>query len=219
VINVVTISHIVQKTIHKKIFIQEAIAEGIASYGSIAKQIKPEIEEELGKEVEHNAIVAALRRYAEKIDVRYGEIKFDADNSEVNLKTNIIDITVLKSLSLFDKLKKIYDIIDFEKGDILNIIYGRNQVSIITNERYKKQISNYLKYEKIIESKEDLVALSFTISKELMVTPGVLFHIARNFAWENINIIETISSDVEMTFIVDHKDAVAGYKALQKLVT
>lgn len=215
----VTVSHIVQKTIQKKIFLQEVIAKGIASYGSIAKQIKPEIEEEIGKEVEHNAIVAAIRRYAEKIDIKYKDIKFDAENTEVNLKTNIVDITVLKSISLFDKLKKIYDIIDFEKGDILNLVYGRNQVSIITNERYKKQITSYLKNEKIIEKKEDLVAISIIISKELMRTPGVLFHIIRDFAWENINIIETISSDVEMTFIVDHTDAVAGYKALQNLVT
>ena len=68
------------------------------------------------------------------------------------------------------------------------------------------------------DTEENLVALSFTIGKDLVDTPGVLFQIARSFAWENINIIEIISIDSEITFIVEEKDAIRGYKALQKLI-
>ena len=218
-VNMVTVSHIVHKLVDEKVFIQEAIGKRIASYGSVAKRLKPEIEKELKKEVAHYAIVAALRRYAEKMDVRFKDIKFDPDCSEVNLKTNIIDIAVIKTPCLFDKLKRIYDIINFGKGDILHIIYGRNTVSIITNERYKKQICLFLQTEKIQNIEENLVALSFSIDKELIEKPGVLFQIIRNFAWESINIMEIISIDLEMTFIVKEDDAVVGYKALQKLVT
>ena len=215
----VTVSHIVNKLVDEKIYLQEAIAKGIASYGSVAKQLKPEIEKELKKEVAHYAIVAALRRYAEKLNSRFKEIKFTANNSEVSLKTNIIDISVQKTPCLFDKLKKIYDIINFDNGDILHIIYGRNTVSIVTNEKYKDQICRFLQFEKILCIDENLVALSFAIDKELVETPGVLFQIVRNFAWENINIIEIISIDLEMTFIVAEKDAITGYKALKRLIT
>jgi len=208
----------VHKLVDEKIYLQEAIGKGIASYGSVAKQLKPEIEKELKKEVAHYAIVAALRRYAEKLNNRFKEIKFSPDNSEVNLKTNIIDINVLKTPSLFDKLKRIYDVINFDNGDILHMIYGRNTVSIVTNERYKKQICDFLQYEKILGVDENLVALSFSINKDLVNTPGVLFQIVRNFAWETINIREIISIDLEMTFIVEEKDAITGYKALKRLI-
>jgi len=214
----VTVSHIVNKIVDEKIYLQEAIGKGIASYGSVAKRLKPEIEKELKKEVAHYAIVAALRRYAEKMDVRFREIKFDSDNSEVNLKTNIIDITVQKTPALFDKLKRIYDVINFDQGDILHIIYGRNTVSIVTNERYKEQIVRFLQFEKILNIEEKLVALSFAIDKELVKTPGVLFQILRNFAWESINIMEIISIDLEMIFVVSEENAVVGYKALQRLI-
>ena len=214
----VTVSHIVHKLVDEKIYLQEAIGKGIASYGSVAKTLKPDIEKELKKEVAHYAIVAALRRYAEKLNVRFRDIKFDANNSEVNLKTNIIDISVQKTPCLFDKLKKIYDIIHFDQGDVLHIIYGRNTVSIVTNERYKEQICRFLQFEKILNIEENLVALSFSIDKKLVQTPGVLFQILRNFAWESINIIEIISIDLEMTFIVSEDSAVVGYKALQKLI-
>lgn len=215
----VTISHLVHKLVDEKIYLQEAIGKGIASYGNVAKRLKPEIEKELKKEVAHYAIVAALRRYAEKLNAQFKEIKFDAGNSEVNLKTNIMDITVQKTPCLFDKLKKIYDVINFSQGDILHIIYGRNTVSIVTNERYKNQICRFLQFEKIVNIEENLVALSFSIDKKLIRTPGVLFQIVRNFAWESINIIEIISIDLEMIFVVSEEDAVVGYKALQRLIT
>ena len=214
----VTVSHIAQKLVDEKPYLREAISKRIASYGSIAKQIKPDIEKELGKKVEHFAIVAALRRYSKKLDEKFRDIKFNANTSEVNLRSNIIDINVVKTQDLFDKLKRIYDIIQFAKGDILHIIYGRHSVTIITNERYREKIFNFLQNQKIHSVEENLVAISFTIGKKLVDTPGVLYQISRCFAWENINMIEIISIDLEITFIVEEKDALKGYRTLQKLI-
>ena len=50
------------------------------------------------------------------------------------------------------------------------------------------------------------------------VTPGVLFQITRSMAWEDVNIIEIISVDFEVTFIVEKKDAIKGYNALERLI-
>jgi aspartokinase len=214
----VTISHIVSKLVNERIYLHEAISKRIASYGSVAKQLKPEIEKELGKEVEHTAIVTALRRYADKIQVRTNGIVFSTESSEVNLKTNIMDINVLKTPELFDKLKRFYDLINFDRGDILHVIYGRTHVAIVTNERYKERMMALLQNQKIKKVEDDLVALTFIVGKERIDKPGVLFKITRSLAWENINIIEIISVDLEVTFIVEKKDAIKGYNALERLI-
>ena len=140
----VTISHIVNKLVDERIYLHEALSKGIASYGSVAKHLKPSIEKELSRDVDHFAIVTALRRYAEKIKTNHDEVVFKISQSEVNLKTNIIDINVLKTQELFDKLKRFYDLINFEKGDVLHVIYGRTHVAIITNERYKEKMLKLL---------------------------------------------------------------------------
>jgi aspartokinase len=214
----VTISHVVNKLINEKVYLYEAISKKIASYGSVAKQLKPEIEKELGKEVAHSAIVTALRRYSDKIDTKFHDIKFNSKYAEVNLKTHIIDINVLKTQELFDKLKRFYDVVDFERGDILHIIYGRTHVAIVTNERYKEQILKLLQNQKIKKIEENLVALSFTVGKKRIDKPGVLFQITRSLAWEDINIIEIISVDLDIAFIVDKRDAIKGYNALERLI-
>ena len=66
-----TISHTVQKLIKRKLLLKEALSRGIASYGAVARQIKSEIEEELGKPVQDYAIVTALRRYVKKTNENY----------------------------------------------------------------------------------------------------------------------------------------------------
>jgi len=213
-----TISHIVNKMVDERIYLHEALSKGIASYGSVAKHLKPELEKELGKEVKHSAIVTALRRYAEKLTTRFNGVKFNTKYSEVNLKTHIIAINVLRTQELFDKLKRFYDLVQFEKGDILHVVYGRTHVAIITNKRYKDNILKLLQNQKIKKIEEDLVALSFRVGKERIEEPGVLFKLTRSLAWEDINVVEIISVDVEVTFIIDKKNATKGYNALERLV-
>ena len=213
----VTISHIVQKIINDKTFLLEPMSRGIVAYGSLAEQIKSEIEEELGKEVKIHAIVMALRRYAETLKAKHKKIIFDY-SSEIILKTDMCDISVLRSISLLNKLKRLYDVVDFEKGDILNIIHGRHEVSVVTNERYREKLLNLLTSEKILNIEKNLVSLTLTYSKDFLYTPGVIFNIVRNIAWENINIYEIVSTNTELTFILNKKDAIKGYKVLEKLV-
>ena len=213
----VTISHVVQKMVNDRVFIQEAMSRGIISHGSLAEQLKPEIEEELGREVKHHAIVMALRRYTETLKERHKKISFDY-TSDIIMKTDICDIAVCRSPSLLDKIKKIYDIVDFEKGDILNVIHGRYEVSIVTNERYREKTLGFLNGEKVLNAEKDLVSLTLTYAKDFLHTPGVVFNVVRNIAWENINIFEIVSTNTELTFILHKKDAVAGYKALERLV-
>ena len=213
----VTISHIVQKIVEDKVYIQESMNKNIISYAALAKQIQPEIEQELGKKIKKHAIEMALRRQAEQLKEKHKDVKFDY-SSDIIMKTQICDFSISRSPTLLDKIKKLYDIIDFEKGDSLNIIQGSSEFSIVTNERYKQKFKEILKNEKILNIEEQLISLTMTFSKEFLYTPGIIFNIIRNIAWENINIYEIVSTNTELTFIIHKNDAVRGYKALEKMI-
>jgi hypothetical protein len=158
----VTISHTVQKLIEQKTYIQEAMSKKIISYSSLAKQIKPEIEEILEKKVKTHAIEMALRRYAEELQQKHKNISFDY-SSDIIMKTQICDISVSRSPTITDKIKKFYDIVKFEKGDVLNIIQGSTEISIVTNERYKEKFLQLLENEKILNTETQLIALTMTL--------------------------------------------------------
>ena len=85
------------------------------------------------------------------------------------MKTQICDLSVSRSPTIIEKLKKLYDIVKFEKGDILNIIQGSTELSIVTNERYKKQFIEILQKEKILNIEENLISLTMTFLKKIPI--------------------------------------------------
>jgi len=213
----VTVSHLVGNIVSSRPILHDAMEQGIISFGNLAEQLLPEIEQELNKKVKHSAVVMALRRYSENIQKTQQKPKFDY-NSEIIMKTNLCDISVRKSPSLFNKLKKIYSIVNYEKGDVLNIIHGNYEVSIVSNMRYLEKIKKELKGEKLLNIEKDLVSLSLSFSGDFLHTPGIISTASRKLNWENVNIYELISTLTELTFIVSKKDSAKGYSTLQRLV-
>jgi aspartokinase len=214
----VTISHLVEKIINERPLLFQAMEQDIVSFGNLAMQLEVEISKELGKEIKRSAVVMALRRYADKIQSNNKIPKFDF-RSEINMKTNLCDIAVRKSPGLFAKLEKLHSLVDYNKGDTLNIIHGNYEVSIVTNRKHLENVKKGLKGEKIIKVEENLVALSLNFSEKFLYTPGVISSVIRKLTWEDINIYELISTFTELTFIIAKKDATKGYNALQDLVS
>jgi len=212
----VTIAHLVKKHIDCMPFLQEAMFKEIISYGNLADELQPAIEKELGKKVKTSAVIMALRRYAESLKFTKKK-KFDF-SSEIIMRTGLIDIAVLKSLNLFGILDKIYKIVDYEKGELLNIIQGTNEVAIITNNKYEKKVIDILKDEKIINVEKNLVSISMSYPQEFIHTPGIIFAVVRKLSWENINIYEIVSTFTELTFIINKKDLTRAYNVLNEVV-
>jgi hypothetical protein len=214
----VSISHIVKKIVDKNSFLVESISKGIISYGNLSDHLKPEIEKELGKKVRISAIVMALRRFENELNADDSKIKKFDFKGEILLRTNILDFNISKSKSLLDKIKNLYELINFER-DTLNIILGSNEVSIVASEKYNDKLLKFLKGEKIITKNYSLVALTIIFdSEDFLSTPGVIFSAIRKLAWEQINIYEIISTMTELTFIISKKDSMKAYNELHELV-
>ncbi len=215
----VTVSHIVKKIVSEQPFVEEALGKGIISIAGLAEQMIPKIERELGKKAKQAAVVMALRRYSEEISSHRKKTKSFDYAGEILLKSNISDFTVIKSNSLLSKLKTIHSLVNFERGDTLNVIVGNNQVSIIINEKYMKKLAEFLSGEKILNKEQGLVALTIIfISDDFLHTPGIIFDVVRRLAWSNINIFEIVSTMTELTFILSKKDSMKAYDVLQELV-
>ena len=210
----VTISHVVKDVLRRQVLIQEAVNHGIVSYNKLAKNLKPQIEEQLGKNVKHSAIVMALRRNA-------GQLKKAADEPSFSysietIKTDISYMVFEESSTVLAQLEKLYKIIDFKKGGILNIIQGNYEVAIITNSKYKEKVLDMLYQEKALETVDDLVSISLTYSKNFLFQPGILYDISRFLAWEHINAFDIILTKTELSLIINKKDLMRCYQQLGK---
>jgi aspartokinase len=211
-----TIPDIIKNKLRKHPYLHDMLSKDIANFSKLAEHLQQEISQEYGENVSSSAIMMALRRIAFKLENK----KLPPNkvfNSEIILKSGLCDLTVLKTPSLVNKLKTVYDIVDQVKGETLNIIHGNYEVTIVITEKHLDKLKKLLEKEEILNIEKNLVSLAMSFSKDFLYTPGMLSLATRELAWENLNVYENISTMTELIFIVSGKDATRAYTTLKKL--
>ena len=64
-----TIPNAVEEVIKKKPFLEGALVEGLINLSALARQLKPEIEKKVGKEVNDSAVIMALNRLVPRLEL------------------------------------------------------------------------------------------------------------------------------------------------------
>ena len=214
----VTIAHLVENNVERKPFLEEALAKGIINYAALAEELAPGIEKALKKKVKPAAVMMALRRLAEKLEKRSSKQKIYFRESDITIKSDLLEITVLKSPTIIANIRKVYDMIDFSGGDILTITHGLHEITIISNKRYKQKIQSILEKETIVKMLTGLSSLTIKIPIEALETAGLFYIVTKALNWENINITEIVSTLTEMTLIVREADVGHAFGVLKGVI-
>lgn len=206
----------VKNVINRSPFISEMLIQEVISFSNLAKFIKPKVEALYGESVNSAAIVMAIRRYAEDLKRNKEKRKQGTINYEISMKTNIYDVNFLRNDSFISSLPVLYERIRPESGDFLNVTLGSHEISLAVSEKYKPIVDEILAREKIVSTMNDLVALTIVFHDGgFLETPGVLYLAVRKLAWENINVIEIVSTMNILTFVIKREDSLSAYAALQ----
>lgn len=214
----VTVSHLVKRIVKRKPFIEEALARGIINYAALADELKPEIEAELGSKVKSSAIMMALRRLAENLTASFAKEKISFKDSDITVKSDLFEITVLKSQSAIDSIRKLYNLMDFSKGDVLTVTQGIYEITMISNERHKDVLKEIFRNEKVTKTIGSLSSLTIKIPKDAVETSGFFYAITKALNWENINIIEIVSTLTEMTLILGENDVPRAFSTIKSVI-
>ena len=89
-----TIPNAVEEVIKKKPFLEGALVEGLINLSALARQLKPEIEKQVGKAVNDSAVIMALNRLVPRLELM-SAMKFK------KVVENIGDIIVRSNLADF----------------------------------------------------------------------------------------------------------------------
>ncbi|MBD3303655.1 hypothetical protein GF343_00780 [Candidatus Woesearchaeota archaeon] len=214
----VTIAHLVEKIIENKPMLQEALAQGIINNAALAEQLQPQIEKELSKKVKFSAVNMAVRRLGEKLKKKtVPKARFDK-SCDITVKSDLIEITLHKTENSYGNARKIHNLIKLRKGDFLTITQGLYEVMIITNQKYEKDIRKIIPPRAVKKIIKNLSSLTVNIPEEFVETIGFFYLITRAMVWENINIIDLVSTFTEITFLVKEKDTSRAFDTLKKLI-
>lgn len=187
----------------------------VISFSNLSKFIQPKVEEKLGKKVKNAAIVMAIRRYTEDLKVEKSAFSQEKIQYEISMKTNIYDVNLVRNDSFMSKLNYLYQKVDLAKGDFLNITIGTHEISLSISDKYKEIVDELVANETVMHKIDDLVALTIQFNGNFLKTPGILYLATRKLAWENINLIEIVSTMNDLTFVLSRQDSMRAFSVLQ----
>jgi len=196
----VTITKLTQEFIQKNPSIKDCLRKGLINYSALSRLISKE-----QKGTTKEAILIAARRYKEKIfkQPNYeNKIKTLLKNTEIEVKNKIFTLQVEKRYS--ERTPELQKKIAKEQG-IFYQIEGSSAITLISSDRYKKDIKQIHK-NYIINESENLVLVILKSGKEIEHIPGVVAYLYSLFAENNINIIEEMSCWTDTLFVVKEKD-------------
>jgi hypothetical protein len=85
------------------------------------------------------------------------------------------------------------------------------------NEEYEPMITELLGQENIIQVNKELASLSLKIPETAIDTEGLFYAVTKALYWDDINIVEIVSTFTEMTFILKEIDIPAATKTIKSL--
>lgn len=200
-----TVASAVEHIIKSQSFLEEGLSQQIINYSALAKKLQKEVSHELRKPVKAGAIMMALRRYNNNLDVdqSLGLKKVIHNLGDITLRSNLSDFTFKNSDTLIVSHAKILDKIKDKSHIFYTFTRGIFESNIIISSTEKANVLKCFKNEERIELEENLSAISIKLPKNNTKVSGLYYHIFKQLAWEKVTLHEVISTTNEITFLVE----------------
>ncbi|MFD0862856.1 aspartate kinase [Sungkyunkwania multivorans] len=214
-----TISSVVEEYIKSKPFLLSALSQGIINLTSLSRVIKPEIEQQLGKEVRNGAIVMALKRLSGELEFRatHKIIKTLKNIGEITVRSSLNDYTFKVSETLLQNMAALIAKIEDNKNAFYTSSRGVNETNIVVSQNIAHHVEALFNREKLIEKQENLSSITVRLPKENVSIPGIYYFIFQRLSWEGVNIFEVISTSYEFTILVSEEQVDKAFKTIKDL--
>jgi hypothetical protein len=210
---------IVEEIIKKSPFLEEALAEGIINLSSLSRQIKPEIDEELNKDVQIGAIVMALKRLSPKFDpnLKIKVKKVINKLGDITVRSKITYFTFVNSDTIIDRQTELLKKLKGKKDTFFAFSQGVYETSIILSDSEHTDVDDLFKSETLVQETSGLSSITIKLPSENADVSGIYYFILKKIAWEGINISDLISTMHEFTIIVDDESVDRAFSILKSL--
>ncbi len=215
----ITISNVVEEIIKQKPFLTEAIADGIINFSGLARNIQPEIEKRLSKDVNYSAIVMSLKRLAPTLSANKNSRlnKMLSNLGEIIIRSNLSEITYSNSDTLLNNQMRLWKEHSYEDDVFYTVSRGVFETTYVFSNQMLNDIKSIFEKENLKSSTDNLASLTIKLPKDNNKQVGLYYSILKNLAWEGITIYETISTTNEFSIVVNDTDVSDSLVAINKL--
>ncbi|MFN5033004.1 MAG: aspartate kinase [Flavobacteriia bacterium] len=214
-----SIGKVTEDLINRSPFLREAMTDDLINISALARKLRPEIEEIIGKEVKEGAIIMAIKRMTPGLYHRLNLkiTKVMGDLGDFLVRSNLIDYTFENSDSLKTKQSELIQEINKDNDSFFALCKGITETTFIVNSQKKDDVERIFRNEKLKSHTNDLASVTVKLPKINTEIYGIYYYILKHLAWEGINIIEIVSTSNEFTVVVKQDDVDKAFKILMQI--
>ncbi len=211
-----TIPTAVEIIIRKKPFLESGLISGIINLSALSRQIKPEVEGLVGREVNDGAITMALNRLAPRMEVSSSaKFKKAVENmGDIIVRSNLTDYTFTNSPTLFEKQSQLLSRVKDMNDIFCTFSQGINETTIVVSASLSSVVEEIYAEESCSSRVDNLSSVTIKLLANNLVVPGIYYYIFKKLAWDNINVCEVISTTNEFTLIVGDNEINKAFSIL-----
>lgn len=187
----VTVPEASKIIIERSRYLSEALSKDLINLSSLARYIKPEIEEMLLKKINNGSIIMALKRIKKDLKPHTPNVKIFRIPPQMNVITGL----------------KIYRTVSYHLEKPANPLF----ISKTSNETV------FVSNESLDLSSKSVAAIVINLPAEAQETSGIHYFFLKSLAWEGINIEETFSNSKEYVLVFIEEDIHRAFKILTSL--
>jgi hypothetical protein len=214
-----TIAAAVEAHIKGKPFLQSALGQGIINLTSLARQMRPEIEDQLGKEIRSGAVVMALKRLSDNLEFRatHRIVKVLKNIGEITVRSSLTDYTFLVSDTILQNQMKLLVEVQQKQDVFYTSSRGVNELNIVISNSLNEVVEDYFHLERLTQKAENLSSITVKLPAENVSVPGIYYFIFQRLAWEGVVLYEVISTTNEFTILVDDHQVNTAFSVVKEL--
>lgn len=203
-----TIQETVEIIISRTPFIEEAMYEKLINISSLARVIKPEVEDMLGKKVKSGAIMMSINRLSPVniLRIRKNIKSFSLKLGDFIVRSDLYDYTFKNSITLHKQISILFSKIGDNRESFFTVSQGIFETNIVISSDLQLDFEADFSKEKLLHSMKKLASITIKLPKTNLEQSGVYYFILKQLAWANIPVQEIISTTHEMTLVVKEND-------------
>ena len=214
-----SVSNVVREIVRLRPFLLDALRAKIVNYSALARALRGEVEERLGRKVSIAAIKMALIRLAESEERRMCSVEERIGHVIAGSTLTLIDDIAVLTLKGRGFIKYTPLLARWaERARFFQLTHGLDQVSLVVDLETLEKILSDIPRENIEELIGDQSAVVMISPPDIITTPGVVSYVTSIVAMRGINVTQFISAHKDTIFVVSKRDSLEVYRLLKELI-
>ncbi len=214
-----SISTKVERIVTESPFLSEGLRRGLINLSELARQLQPQLQNDLWKPVGQAAVVMALRRVAGRLPDRdTQELVLAQQSGQLTARTDLVEFTFRRSDHIDDCHRQLLERSGTGHGLYLTVTRGSEEVMVICSRPFIGLVEQIFAKERLLARLENLNAVTLQLTADSWRTPGIYHAILKKLAWDKVNLINLISTHTELTLLLEKEHTGAAFSVLSNMI-